>query len=41
MRFVMLESHDLAPGQYRKQYVCTQCIALVKHRHPPKPIKKG
>ena len=34
MDFVMRDSHDLEPGQYRKQYICAKCIALIKHRHP-------
>jgi hypothetical protein len=33
MRFVIRESSDLEPGQYRKQYICTECIAQIKHRH--------
>ncbi len=33
MRFVIRESHNLEPGQYRKQYICRECLAGVKHRH--------
>ena len=41
MDFVILDSPNLEPDQYRKQYICRECLAGVKHRHPHKPIKKG
>jgi len=40
MDFVIRDSPDLEPGQYRKQYICAKCIALVKHYHSDRKDKR-